>query len=450
MDSQSQLQPPPENLLAPLLELRNYYAQSVEKYEKLYTEALENLNRVEALLSNWSSHSSVEVTPKVLPASSGENQFGGNSNKGRETSANLAEPVNGLVAQTNEQEVENLSTSNQNIEIRLVTDEVVTTADEEKSLSDNSDNMTETSANVLEPIKSEDLQPNDLDSNESSDVSTQPDEPPVSTSTVVETTSDTQAKSDKSSDIPMQQEYQSLSRSEAIQKILQQYAGGICHIDMLVRLLYGELEPDVFKVVKGRVQSTLTKGRESGRWFGVPGKPGYYTIDLKLLNSKRASSSKKSSKKSSLQGKTKDEKPSPQVKTEDEKPSLQVKTEDEKPSPLAKTEDKKPSPLAKTKDKKPQPQAKTNGISMQGEFEGKVLINAISSLLEQNSRKVFDVAEVINKLYGELNPEQVQEVKPKVLKELSRGNKTGRFSRVPEEKGLYIWDSKALPEEIRQ
>ncbi|WP_051470265.1 hypothetical protein [Fischerella sp. PCC 9605] len=196
-------------------------------------------------------------------------------------------------------------------------------------------------------------------------------------------------------------EYQSLSRSEAIQKILQKYAGSVCHIDMLVRLLYGELEPDVFKVVKGRVQSTLTHGRESGKWFGVPGKPGYFTLDLKLLNSKSTSSSKKSSKQ------------------------------------------------GKNKDKKPSPQAKTNSIPMKGEFEGKFLIDAITWLLQQNPRKVFDVAEVINELYGELDPLQVQQVKSNVLSELSRGYRAGRFSRVPSQKGLYIWDSKLLPSVIR-
>ncbi|WP_026734991.1 hypothetical protein [Fischerella sp. PCC 9605] len=409
MDSQSQIQPPPESLLAPLLELRNYYAQSVEKYEKLYKQGLENLKHVEALLSNWSSQSSVEnkhstpeVTTEVLPAHVGENGLLGNSNNITETSANLVEPIKSEVGQTNDLEVDNFSQSNQNIEMPLVTDEVVTTADEEKSLSENSDKITDSSPDLVEPINSKVSQTNDLEINESPGASTQSSEEPALTSTVVDTSSVTQANSGKSSDIPMLEEYQSLSRSEAIQKILQKYAGSMCHIDMLVRLLYGELEADVFKLVKGRVQSTLTKGRESGKWFLVPGKPGYFTLDLKLLNSKSTSSSKQSSKQ------------------------------------------------GKNKDKKPSPQAKTNSIPMQGEFEGKFLIDAITSLLQQNPRKVFDVAQVINQLYGKLNPEQVQQVKSNVLSELSRGYRAGRFSRVPSQKGLYIWDSKLLPSVIRK
>ncbi|MBD2498888.1 hypothetical protein [Nostoc sp. FACHB-280] len=197
--------------------------------------------------------------------------------------------------------------------------------------------------------------------------------------------------------------------------MLQQHKGSVCHIDFVVRSLYGELEPKAWKVVKGRVQSTLTQGRESGKWSLVPGKPGYYTIDLKLLNSKRKESSSKSSQ-------TKSKQPQPQVK-EDTSPDVASKP-------------------SQTKPQKPNPNAKANLIPMQGEFEGKFLIDAISSLLEQNPRRVFDIAEVINQLYGELPQSQLQKVRPGVLNELSRGYRSGRFSRVPEEKGLYIWDAK--------
>ncbi|MHC5862960.1 hypothetical protein [Nostoc sp.] len=81
---------------------------------------------------------------------------------------------------------------------------------------------------------------------------------------------------------------------------------------------------------------------------------------------------------------------------------------------------------------------------MQGEFSGQFLIDALTSLLGQNPGKVFNVAEIIEELYGELDPSDVIEVKPKVLNELSRGHRTGRFSRVPEEIGLYTWDSNLL------
>ncbi len=82
---------------------------------------------------------------------------------------------------------------------------------------------------------------------------------------------------------------------------------------------------------------------------------------------------------------------------------------------------------------------------MIGEVEGQFLIDALTSFFEQNPGKIFNVAEVTKQLYGELDVEDLREVKPKVLHELSRGHRTGRFSRVPGEIGLYTWDSKLLP-----
>ncbi|MBN4006979.1 hypothetical protein [Nostoc sp. LPT] len=452
MDSQSQLQPPPETFLAPLLSLRDYYAPIVEKYEKLYIQALANLNHVEALLSVWSDNgqkptlevinqpvaSSLEnlpledndFTPEpkvnlVKPVSS-QLPLTENSSSAKqyikapivisesallalenlslinsdayddlrlrtpEVSVNLVEPINSEIAPTNDLELETPFPEFQNIEMPLIVNEVVTDIPEDNSLPVNSDNITESEVKLVEPSQAEALQTNNLEINESSSTSGEADEPPAPTSKEIETQQETLEKSLLWSEIPMLPEYQSLNRTEAILKVLQKHKGTVCHIDFVVRSLYGDLEPDIFKLVKGRVQSTLTYGRESGKWSLVPGKPGSFTLDLKLLNSNRT------------------------------------------------------SPFKKSKNRKPDPQAQTNSVPMQGEFSGQFLIDALTSLLSQNPGKVFNVTEIIEELYGELDPSDVIEVKPKVLNELSRGHRTGRFSRVPEEIGLYTWDSKLL------
>lgn len=46
----------------------------------------------------------------------------------------------------------------------------------------------------------------------------------------------------------MLHEYRSLSRREAIEQLLAERIGTIVHIDLIVRSLYGELQPKVFKV----------------------------------------------------------------------------------------------------------------------------------------------------------------------------------------------------------
>lgn len=436
MDDQSQLPSPPDTFVAPLLELRDYYVPIVEKYEKLYTQALSNLNHVEALLSVWSDNSkapTLEVINKAV-ASNLENLPLENNDFTPEPKVNLVEPVSSQLSAT-----ENSSSAKQNVEPLIVISEPALSISENFSLS-NSDvyhdlrlHTPEASGSLVDSIDSEVAPTNDLESETAfeefqkiensstvSEVVTSATEgnsdriikPPVELvelidfvpetselqgdddspeSTSTETPEKSPEKSLLWSEIPMLPEYQSLNRTEAILKVLQKHAGTVCHISFIVRSLYGDLEPDIFKVVKGRVQSTLTRGRETGKWWLVPGRPGYYTLDLKWLNSNRSNSSKQS------------------------------------------------------KNKKPSPSAKTNLIPMVEEFSGQVLIDAINSLLQQNPGKTFTIAEVINGLCGEVDSQEFNPIKSKVLKELSRGHRTGRFSRVPGEIGLYTWDSKLLP-----
>jgi hypothetical protein len=193
-------------------------------------------------------------------------------------------------------------------------------------------------------------------------------------------------------DIPMLSEYQSLTRMEAIKKLLEQHLGTVCHIDFIVRSLYGDLEPHVFKVVKGRVQSSLTQGRERQTWFAIPNEPGCYTLDLSLVNVNQTNNHLNT-------GKNK---------------------------------------------KKPLIAPKTKVIPMLKAYEGQFLIDALTTFFRQNPGKVFGVAEIIAGLYGQLDAEEVREVKSKVLNELSRGYRTGRFSRIPDTVGFYTLDTKLV------
>lgn len=383
-----QLQPPPKKFLSTLLEVRNYYAPLVEKYEKLYREALDNLNHVEALLSNWSATLDVD-----------NNGNGTNQEVSKEIFTSLVRPS------LDAGDRHNILVS----EPELIESDETEVPETEENLSSPQLDQSESAVPTLENLSSDDSE--DIAETESDDDANEPLATSEETTASEEDIEDSASASEPEqaaqtgtkpllwSDIPMLSEYQSLRRIEAVEKLLQDHLGNVCHIDFIVRSLYGDLKPDVFKVAKGRVQSTLTYGKESGKWALIPGKPGCYTLDLKLLNSPRKESSSKQTK---------------------------------------------------INNKKPDPQAKTNSIPMQGEYEGKFLIDAITLLLQKNPKKVFDVTEVISKLYGKLNDEEIQEVRSKVLNELSRGYRTGRFSKVPDEKGLYIWDSKLLPQVSRK
>ncbi|MFM7363674.1 MAG: hypothetical protein ACKO11_04045 [Cuspidothrix sp.] len=194
----------------------------------------------------------------------------------------------------------------------------------------------------------------------------------------------------KGEDVPMLPHYENMTRMEALKKLLREYVGTVCHIDFIVRSLYGDLESTIFKVVKGRVQSSLTQGRESGYWSAIPNEPGCYTLELGSLA----------------------------------------------PSHVRGT----PRGIKPTKPSKHFVRSQTKLLAMLPQFEGQFLIDALTLFLEQNPGRVFNVNEIVSGIYGDLDPEAVREVKNKVLNELSRGHRTGRFVRVPNQIGLYTWD----------
>ncbi|AFY46493.1 hypothetical protein Nos7524_0582 [Nostoc sp. PCC 7524] len=332
MNPQLHLEPPPQDFLSPLLELRDYYAGLVEEYESLYTQARSQLDHVQALLSSWSSDSdpknqipAVKVTPQLSPS-----------------------PQD---------------------------DSVLSTSDSASFSQIDASELRQSDIESADSLEIEDSATTVIDTDEPST----PDLSEITPETI------------KGVDIPMLPQYQSLSRMDAIARLLREHIGVVCHIDFIVRSLYGELEPFVFKVVKGRVQSSLTQGRERQAWFGIPDEPGCYTLDLSLVTSNRTH-------RYSQHGRSK------------KKKSVVV-----------------PS---------------TNVIPMLEAYEGQFLIDALTVFFKQNPGTVFSVAEVITGLYGELDEEEVKEVKSKVLNELSRGYRIGRFARIPNKVGFYTLDLK--------
>jgi hypothetical protein len=73
---------------------------------------------------------------------------------------------------------------------------------------------------------------------------------------------------------PLRPQYEHLSKSEAVEKLLQEEAGNILHIDDIIRYLYGELETLAFKTEKNKLYNTLNQGIEKGLWDKVPGRSG--------------------------------------------------------------------------------------------------------------------------------------------------------------------------------
>lgn len=347
MNSKGQLKSPPQDFIQPLLGLRDHYARLVKEYETLYQNARSQLAHVEALLTNSSDANGINGTHPVTLLDATPVSV---------TEASLtAENINSSV----DSPPKSLSAASEAIE-----------------------HTEQQAANKQELVQ-------ESGSSQDSNVSSQP----ARAVTNVQ-------KSNKSKqlvpDIPMVSEFETLTRMQAIEKLLQEHIGAVCHIDFIVRSLYGDLEPNLFKVVKGRVQSSLTHGKEKTYWSAVPEEPGCYTFDLEKLPLKK--------------GKTKSK--------------------------------------AKQKKRKPFVLPKTRRIPMLRAYEGKFLIDAISDFLEENAGIIFSVADIISGLYGDLDDQQLREIKSAVLNELSRGYRIGRFSRVPKKIGYYTWDMSAVTEKV--
>ncbi|MEH2042565.1 hypothetical protein [Nostoc sp.] len=340
MTQNGQLEPPPETFFSPLLELRDYYARLTEEYERLFVQARSQLDHVEALLSNWSFSDTNKQISRLTATDETSNLSG-------ESSLRFLSPLDDIEEINLVESLESVGKDSDRVEINNSFSAAVDTKESQS----------------------------------------------LTTSTDPKTAPENNDSSTKVVEIPMLPQYQhAISRMEAIKQLLQEQIGTVCHIDFIVRSLYGELDSHLFKVVKGRVQSSLTQGRERNYWVTIPDEPGCYTLDLSLVSPSNRNGASRS------------------IKNKNKKPFV--------------------------------PPTKT--VPMLKAFEGQFLIDALTSLLEENPGKVFSVAEVITGIYGELDSQQTREIKNKVLNELSRGYRTGRFARVPNQIGFYTWDSNLI------
>ena len=345
-ESQQKLETPPQALIEPLLGLREYYARIVQEYESQVTNARIQLAHIEALLSNSSSAMNGQTIPglEILDVTA------------------ITQTSSHLSVEAAQSKLNGISTQ----ETNLARD---SRKDDESELKVNEESLEEHASPEQEVSRAS------------------------QSSTLKKATSTKGKFNSKSSgtDIPMLPDYRHISRIEAIKQLLEENKGKVCHIDFVVRSLYGDLESTAFKVVKGRVHSSLTHGKEQMYWTSVPDEPGCYTLDLSLVA-----------------------------------------------PPGSKSKSKK----AKPKSKKPLLPQKTKKIPMLPQYEGQFLIDAISSFLEENSGKIYSVSEIIEEIYGALDEEEIREMKIRsmVLGELSRGYRIGRFARVPNKLGYYTWD----------
>ena len=216
----------------------------------------------------------------------------------------------------------------------------------------------------------------------------EPPSPPATTNTLGHGSRNSSTSSDGVQGVEMLPNYQGMNRIDALSLLLTEHSGTVLHLDFIVRSLYGELEPSLFKVIKNRVGSSLLMGVEQQLWARVADSPGCYTFDLSLVEPASPPPAFRSSSGGLSRRKTK----SSFVKL----PSLMLPP-----------------------------------------YRGQSLKAALASLLESHPGKIYCIDDFIALLFGTVEPSQKGRVRDAVIKGLSQGKRDGRFESVPGSKGCY-------------
>lgn len=354
MTQQFHLAPPPSNLQSPLVELRDYYAQRVLEHQQKLALAQSQLSHVEALLGSWQ-----EVTPPSNSSSA-------------LTLVELAASSPSAVTDPPPQQSQ------------LAPQTPITTAPAVAVVASETNGHVSSS---LQGASSVDVTPID-----------EPPQPEVPSAekhneapnTILNGGSRSPDSDNETQLVEMLPPYQGMNRVEALCVLFTEHSGTVLHLDFIVRSLYGELEPELFKLVKNRVASTLTQGLEPKLWAKVADEPGCYTLDLKLIE-----------------------------------PAL--------PPPAQRSESVRHSQAQPNR-----PLSEVSGL-MLPPYRGLSVKAALVSLLEANPGKIYSIDDCIALLFGEVKPKFKTRVRDCVTSGLSSGKVEGRFQRVPGSKGCYTF-----------
>ncbi|WP_339384092.1 hypothetical protein [Gloeocapsopsis crepidinum] len=179
---------------------------------------------------------------------------------------------------------------------------------------------------------------------------------------------------------PLLPQYQHLSKSEAVEQLLQENEGSILHLDYIIRAVHGEVEPEDLKAERLRMNDTLRKGVEKGLWEKVPDSPGCYTISLKLIESNSENQDTQSRK---------------------------------------------------------QKQTNKSNEQLLARYQNMSFTAAVATVVEENVGEVLTPETVARALYGEIEGKALTKAKAQVGKILWNGAKQGRWKSVPGQLGAY-------------
>jgi hypothetical protein len=212
--------------------------------------------------------------------------------------------------------------------------------------------------------------------------------------------------------------YQGKSKLEAIGTVLEKNQGEVVYHDSIIKELYGELSPEALKVERLRMKAALRQGVKKKLWQKASA-PSSYIL-------------KSSAKPNATPAKPKTErKPAPATKT-----NGRGRTTGKSPAVAEKS-----TPAAKSKTAAPkQPeiislQSKTQGtkiiLPMHSDFDGLSKLHAVLKVMNENTGKVINVDDIIERLFGQLSLADYKAEKGRMKDVMNRGVKGGLWRKAP-------------------
>jgi hypothetical protein len=218
--------------------------------------------------------------------------------------------------------------------------------------------------------------------------------------------------------------YQGKSKLDAIATVLEENQGEVVYHDSIIKELYGDLSPEALKVERLRMKAALRQGVKKKLWHKGSA-PSTYIL-------------KSSAKPKAAPAKPKTEpKPVPA-----EKASGRGRTTGKSSAVAAKASSSAAKvPAAKSKTAAPkQPeiislQSKTQGtkiiLPMHSDFDGLSKLHAVLKVMNENTGKVINVDDIIERLFGQLSLADYKAEKGRMKDVMNRGVKGGLWRKAP-------------------
>jgi hypothetical protein len=246
---------------------------------------------------------------------------------------------------------------------------------------------------------------------------------------------------------PLLPAYQGKSKLDAISTVLEENQGKVVHQDDIIKELYGELSPEALKVERLRMKAALHQGVNKKLWQKASAPSTYIVKSAKAkitaptVTAKAKSSAKGSKPKSP--SKQPAPTPVPTPASVKKAPTAAKPTTSKKASPATKRTATRTSKTATAKapqSKKTQPEivslnGKTIGakpiLTTHKDFDGLSKLHAVLKVMNENTGKVINVDDIIERLFGQLSLADYKAEKGRMKDVMNRGVKGGLWRKAP-------------------